>query len=126
MTRRQVAVAGSAEPSKGRRNLFRLNRSDGRYSSGGDKPWRLRRCCGRTSYGAQTSSYRSADASAMTPARDGTDHRTGARANVSRAAAPAVAPIDRQALFEEPSPLQRRIAQTRSRQPGVAAEPARR
>jgi len=41
-------------------------------------PWRSRRCCGRTSYGAQTSSYRSADASAMTPARDGTDHRTGA------------------------------------------------
>ena len=41
--------------------------------------WRSRRCCGRTSYGAQTSSHRSADASAMTPARDGTDHRTGAR-----------------------------------------------
>ena len=127
MTRRQVAVAGSAEPSKGRRNLFRLNRSDGRYSSGGDMRalavapvlWRhhLRR---------PNLSYRSADASAMTPARDGTDHRTGARANVSRAAAPAVAPIDRQALFEEPSPLQRRIAQTRSRQPGVAAEPTRR
>ena len=41
-------------------------------------PWRSRRCRGRTSYGAQTSSYRSPDASAMTPARDGTDHRTGA------------------------------------------------
>jgi len=38
-------------------------------------PWRSRRCCGRTNYGTQTSSYRSADASAMTPARDGTDHR---------------------------------------------------
>src|SRR5262249_22050901 len=56
------------------------------------------------SYGAQTSSYRSADASAMTPARDGTDHRTGARANVSRAAARAVAPLIDRRCLRNPAP----------------------